>query len=71
MIKVKDFDHENVEEVVLDEKKDDTDWLTIGIGSFIVGHIECCVITYWVLVLAALFMRIFKHKQLGWVDIVK
>lgn len=37
----------------------------------IAGFIEGALIVYWSLVLSAWFMKIFKHKELGWVDITK
>ena len=37
----------------------------------IAGFIEGALIVYWSLVLSAWFMKIFKHKKLGWVDITK
>ena len=37
----------------------------------LLGHIEGCVIVYWSLVIVAFFMRVFRHKELGWVDIKK
>lgn len=35
----------------------------------IAGFIEGAVVIYWSLVISAWIMR-FKHKELGWVDIV-
>lgn len=37
----------------------------------IAGFIEGALIVYFSLVISAGFMRFFKHKELGWVDIVK
>ena len=39
--------------------------------SFLQGWVEGCVIFWCVLMVTALFMRIFRHKELGWVDIVR
>ena len=50
-----------------EEVEDDTNLLT----PFIEGVIEGSVVCFWVLVITALFMKIFRHKELGWVDIVK
>lgn len=63
--------YENVEEVLFPEEKDDTNGLTAFVKGFVEGHIACCVISFWALTIAAIFMRLFKHKELGWVDIVK
>ena len=46
----------------------DTKW---WLEPVIEGFIEGSVICFWVLMATTIFMRIFKHKELGWVDIVK
>ncbi len=39
--------------------------------SFLQGCVEGCVIFWCVFMATTLFMRIFCHKELGWVDIKK